>query len=27
LRFSPATRCSKPVSSPFVIAMRFVLGT
>src|SRR4051812_35717099 len=25
LRFSAATRCSKPVSAPFVIAMRFVL--
>jgi protein TonB len=27
LRFAPATHCKKPVSSPFVIAMRFVLGS
>jgi protein TonB len=27
LRFSPAMRCSRPVAAPFVIAMRFVLGT
>jgi protein TonB len=27
LRFSPAMRCSKPIAAPFVIAMRFVLGT
>jgi len=27
LRFAPATRCNRPVSGPFVIAMRFVLGT
>jgi len=27
LRFSPATRCNKPVAAPFVIAMRFVLPT
>jgi protein TonB len=27
LRFAPATHCRKPVSSPFVIAMRFVLGS
>jgi protein TonB len=26
-RFSPATRCNKPVAAPFVIAMRFVLPT
>jgi protein TonB len=27
LRFAPATHCKKPVSSPFVIAMRFQLGS
>lgn len=27
LRFSPATHCKKPVSAPFVIAMRFQLGS
>ncbi len=27
LRFAPATRCNRPVAAPFVIAMRFVLGT
>jgi len=27
LRFAPATRCNRPVAGPFVIAMRFVLGT
>jgi protein TonB len=27
LRFAPALRCNRPVSGPFVIAMRFVLGT
>ncbi len=27
VRFSPAQRCGKPVSTPFVIAMRFVLGS
>lgn len=27
LRFSPALRCSRPVAAPFVIAMRFVLGS
>lgn len=27
LRFSPAQRCSRAVAAPFVIAMRFVLGT
>jgi protein TonB len=27
LRFSPAMRCRRPVAAPFVIAMRFVLGT
>jgi protein TonB len=27
LRFSPALHCSRPVAAPFVIAMRFVLGT
>jgi protein TonB len=27
LRFSPAMQCSRPVAGPFVIAMRFVLGT
>jgi protein TonB len=27
LRFAPATQCRKPVSSPFVIAMRFQLGS
>lgn len=27
LRFSPATHCNRPVASPFVIAMRFVLGS
>jgi protein TonB len=27
LHFAPATHCRKPVSAPFVIAMRFVLGS
>jgi protein TonB len=27
IHFVPATRCNHPVSAPFVIAMRFVLGT
>jgi periplasmic protein TonB len=27
LRFSPAMQCKRPVAAPFVIAMRFVLGT
>jgi protein TonB len=27
LRFAPATHCKKPVSAPFVIAMRFQLGS
>jgi protein TonB len=27
LRFAPATRCKTPVSAPFVIAMRFQLGS
>ena len=27
LHFSPATHCNRPVASPFVIAMRFVLGS
>ena len=27
LRFSPATQCKRAVSAPFVIAMRFVLGS
>jgi protein TonB len=27
LRFAPAMRCSRPIAAPFVIAMRFVLGT
>jgi protein TonB len=27
LRFAPATHCNRPVSAPFVIAMRFVLGS
>jgi protein TonB len=27
LRFTPATQCKRPVSAPFVIAMRFVLGS
>ena len=27
IRFSPATRCGKPVAAPFVIATRFVLPT
>jgi protein TonB len=26
-RFRPATRCGKPIATPFVLAMRFVLGT
>ncbi|HEX2730085.1 MAG TPA: TonB family protein [Polyangiaceae bacterium] len=27
MRFSPATRCGKPVAAPFVLAIRFVLGS
>lgn len=27
LRFAAATRCGRPVAAPFVIAMRFLLGT
>jgi protein TonB len=27
LRFAPAMHCKKPVSAPFVIAMRFQLGS
>lgn len=26
-RFSPATRCNKPIAAPFVLAMRFALPT
>jgi protein TonB len=27
MTFDPATRCGKPVASPFVIGMKFVLGS
>jgi protein TonB len=27
MHFTPATRCNRPVAAPFVIAMRFVLGS
>lgn len=27
MRFRPGTRCSKPVSTPFVMAVRFLLGS
>jgi periplasmic protein TonB len=27
MRFSPATRCGKPVAAPFLLAIRFVLGS